>query len=104
MFVKGKLAACAFMIDLQNRPRPRIRFSENSSGTICLMFATLHLLIMPWIDFFSASHAMRWYSGVLLSVMAACMARRRAGGMYAPPARVLESSMGSLRDALKADW
>jgi hypothetical protein len=79
--VNGKLAACAFMMALQNKPLPRIKFSSNSSGTIILILATLHLLIMPCMDFFSASHAIRWNSGLDLSVIAACIALRRAGGI-----------------------
>lgn len=92
------------MMALQNRPRPRTKFSENSSGTIILMLAVFVLLIRPWIDFFSASQAMRWNSALFLSVIDFCISRRRAGGIYAPPARVLESSIGSFRFALKAFW
>jgi hypothetical protein len=81
MGVNGKLAACAFMIDRQNKPRPLTKFSPNSSGTINLMLETLTLLIRPLIDFFKASHAMRWYSLLVLSVICACNARSLAGGM-----------------------
>lgn len=41
MGVKGSEAAWAFMIERANRPRPRMRFSPNSSGTTCLMLAVL---------------------------------------------------------------
>lgn len=41
MGVKGSEAAWAFMIDRANSPRPRIRFSPNSSGITCLMLAVL---------------------------------------------------------------
>jgi hypothetical protein len=39
--VKGKEDAWAFMIARANRPRPRMRFSLNISGTTYLMLATL---------------------------------------------------------------
>jgi hypothetical protein len=81
MGVNGKLAACAFMIDRQNNPRPRTKFSPKSSGTIYLILETLTLLIRPLIDFFNASHAIRWYSLLVLSVICAWSARSRAGGM-----------------------
>ena len=91
MGVKGKLAACAFMMDRQNRPLPRTRFSPNSSGTMYLMLAVLTLLIRPLMLFLSASHAMRWYSLLVLSVIWACSARSLAGGMYVPPDRMFSS-------------
>jgi hypothetical protein len=47
------------------------------------------LLMRPLIDFFRASHVMRWYSLDDWSVTFFCMAARRAGGMYVPPVRVL---------------
>lgn len=80
--VKGKLDDWAFMTLLANKPRPRIRFSCKSSGTMCLMFATLTRLTIPVIDFRSASHERRWYSALALSFDAAsCRARSRAGGI-----------------------
>ena len=39
--VKGKLAAWVFIILLANKPLPRMRFSENSSSTICLILVML---------------------------------------------------------------
>ena len=78
-------------MDRQNRPRPRTKFSPNSSGTMYLMLDTLTLLIKPLIDFLSASHAIRWYSLLVLSVICACSARSRAGGMYVPPDRMFKS-------------
>jgi hypothetical protein len=65
----GRDEDCAFMMLLQNRPRPRTKFSANSSGTMDLMFATLTLLMRPLMDFFNASHAIRWYSFDVLSVI-----------------------------------
>lgn len=56
-----------------------------------LIFETLTLLISPLIDFFNASQAMRWYSLDDLSVICDCSARRRAGGMYVPPERMVSS-------------
>lgn len=56
-----------------------------------LMLETLTLLINPFIDFFSASHAMRWYSLLVLSVIWDWSARSRAGGMYVPPDRIVNS-------------
>lgn len=57
--VKGKLDAWAFMTLLANKPRPRIRFSWKSSGTMFLMFATLTRLTIPVMDLRSASHERR---------------------------------------------
>lgn len=91
MGVKGREAAWAFMILRQNNPRPRTRFSLNSSGTMCFMFETLILLISPLIDFFRASQAMRWYSLLVLSVICDCSARNFAGGIYVPPDRIVSS-------------
>jgi hypothetical protein len=59
MAEKGSDADWAFMMDLQNSPRPRTRFSPKSSGTMNLMLDTLTLLIRPLMDFLSASQDMR---------------------------------------------
>lgn len=91
MGVNGREAACAFMILLQNKPRPRTRFSPNSSGIMCLTLDTLILLIRPLMDFFKASQAMRWYSLLDLSVICDWRARSLAGGMYVPPDRMFRS-------------
>jgi hypothetical protein len=48
--VNGKLAAWAFMILLANNPLPRIRFSANNSGTICLILVIFTRLTIPVID------------------------------------------------------
>ena len=85
--VKMGAAACAFMDERAKRPRPRMRFSPKSSGTRFLMFDVLILLIRPLIDFFSASHVIRWYSFVFGSFTSLSMAASFAGGMYMPPAR-----------------
>ena len=74
---------------LQNRPRPRIRFSEKSSGITFLILRTLTRLTIPVMDLRSASQDNRWYSALALSFDAAsCRARKRAGGIYTPPERV----------------
>lgn len=39
--VNGRDEAWARIIDLANRPFPRIKFSPNNSGTTCLIFETL---------------------------------------------------------------
>jgi len=48
--VKGKPAACTLMMLRAKSPRPLMRFSEKSSGTRCLMLATLTPLMTPVID------------------------------------------------------
>ena len=99
--VKGKLAAWAFIMLLANKPLPRMRFSENSSGTICLILVMLSRLTIPVIDLRKASQESRWYSGLDLSKEAAsCMARKRAGGIYIPPERVFKSLANSARWAV----
>src|SRR6266478_1023618 len=86
--VKGKLAAWAFIILRAKSPRPLMRFSEKSSGTMCLMLPTLTLLTIPVIDLRNASQESRWYSALLRSCDAAAWrARSLAGGMYTPPER-----------------
>ena len=55
------------------------------------MFETLTLLINPLMDFFKASHAIRWYSLLVLSVICDWSARNRAGGMYVPPLLMVKS-------------
>jgi hypothetical protein len=96
--VNGKLADCAFITLRQNNPRPRTRFSSNSSGTMSLMFVTFTLLTIPVMLFRSASQLSRWYSLDVLSAAAASRsARSRAGGMYTPPERVLVSFTSSAR-------
>ena len=90
--VKGKLVAWAFIIFLANKPLPRIRFSENSSGTICLILVMLTRLTIPVMDLRKASQESRWYWGLDLSKDAAtCIARKRAGGIYIPPDHVFKS-------------
>src|SRR5271168_1048923 len=79
------------MMLLQKSPRPRIKFSPKSSGTICLMLETLTLLINPFIDFFRASQAILWYSLLVLSVICDCNSRSLAGGIYVPPDRIVRS-------------
>ena len=48
------------------------------------------------MDFLSASQAILWYATLDLSVMPSCIILSRAGGMYAPPVRVVRGS-GSTR-------
>lgn len=80
------------MILRQNKPFPRTRFSPNNSGMMCLMFETFTLLINPLIDFLRASHAILWNSFDSGSLpISACKARRRAGGIYVPPDRMVSS-------------
>lgn len=43
------------------------------------------------MDFFRASQAMRWYSLLDLSVIWDCSSRKRAGGMYVPPERMVSN-------------
>jgi hypothetical protein len=50
------------------------------------MLGLVTLLTRPLMVFFSASHVMRWYSGLLLFCISACICLSRKGGMYAPPA------------------
>ena len=103
--VNGKLAAWAFMILLANNPLPRIRFSENSSGTICLILVMFTRLTIPVMDLRRASQESRWYSALVLSKDAAsCIARKRAGGMYIPPERVFKSFANSARWAVSRSF
>jgi hypothetical protein len=57
--VNGKLADWAFITLRQNRPRPRMRFSSNSSGMTSLMFVTFTRLTIPVMLFRSASQLRR---------------------------------------------
>ena len=83
------------MMDRQNKPRPRIRFSPKSSGTMSLMFPTLTLLIRPLILFLRASQAILWNSFDLGSLMFSCKALSFAGGTYTPPLLFVSSSLNS---------
>lgn len=54
--VKVGEAICAFIMALTSNPRPRIRFSLNSSITMFEMFETLTLFTIPLIDLRKTSH------------------------------------------------
>ena len=62
--VKFGEADCAWRRDRHSRPRPRMIFSLNKSLTMKWILDVFTLLIRPWIDFFSASQAIRWYSSL----------------------------------------
>lgn len=51
----------------QQPASPPSRTSLNTSGSMFLMLTVLILLMMPFSDFFRASHVRRWYSGDALS-------------------------------------
>ena len=83
MGVKVGDAACARIRQRTSRPRPRTRFSWNSSGSTSAMFAAFTLFTTPLSDLRSASHAPRWNSGEECGAEAgasAAAARARCGG------------------------
>mmetsp|Transcript_11553 Transcript_11553/g.28291 ORF Transcript_11553/g.28291 Transcript_11553/m.28291 type:complete len:258 (-) Transcript_11553:26-799(-) len=88
-------ASCDFIMERQNRPRPRTRFSRNTSASMFLMLVMLTLFTMPLIDFLRASQVRRWYSGVLLSFTSCIMRASLKGGMYTPPARPVLTGLRS---------
>ncbi len=85
---------------LEERPGIEASTKQDSS----LVYIRLHyctslsctLLISPLMDFLRASHDILWYATLLLSLMFFCIIRSFAGGIYAPPVRVMRGSGSSL--------
>ena len=70
-----------FITARAKRPLPLIMFSVKSSGRMFLMLDAFTLFTRPLIDFFNASHVIRWYSGPVLSVCSAIICASLKGGI-----------------------
>ena len=79
--VKPGDAICAFIRERMSSARPRMMFSRSSSSTICFMLGAFTLFTSPLIDFFSASHVIRWYSSDALSFTPFIICASLYGGM-----------------------